>query len=1050
MWTAWGVRPVAFAGHSFGEYATLICASVLSLRDALKLIGIRALLVREKCAEPSSRMAALRLPLTVVRELLDQQQTTRVELACINSEDRLALAGTLDDLEAFHQDVIKVHPTARWQLIDNMRVAFHSRFVEPLCEEFSGACKEVTFHPSQAVVLSGLLGRTCLPGEEALLQPGYLVQHCRGTNSFGKAVLDYKHHNECAGESQPDWIELGPHSTTVGFMPRLSGQLKLASFHKGEAGWTTTLDTLTKLHAEGHAIDFLAFHRDINPTVRHVDLPRYPLQPQPHTYPVKTYPVPNRQPVLPQPIPIVKQTTDYPRVTSAQVSSILKNHIVANRPTCPASLYMAIVFTARADGHKTKSTFRLSQCKLNNPFTSLTGDWLQARTSLSSPTAAPSTFDVISKSGEVHASMQVEICQETVLLDSLKLLKPLVLSLQSIKDHPETNVLGGRLAYDLWSQTVQYGPQCNGLRRVWFSGDGYRACALFSNNPDEAAQRRVLEPSGLQHLSPILVDQAYQLLNLLVNTSPARERDQIFVLREIDQVEIAVSKVRDSVSLSSYASFEFADGHGDAKKVVGQVFTFDQDQRLVAAFRGVSMRSMKQHVATPPTVTAIDTIGIPKPRAEAVSPSEPPLTPVSNTIANSDSASSSAPLSPTQVGEEPSNDQLRKRVSDIVRTALSTDKIPTDIKLAELGLDSLCAVEIVAEIGRLIPDQKLPNELLAKSDTTLEMVFGALHLSPSVQPSNLTPSPTPSPMPPAPNGQVGGYNELRTRVSEIVRTALAMDQISTDRKLAEVGVDSLCAVEINAELGRLLPDRKLPGDLLAKSDTTLATIFEALQLSSTQPTSPAPSNSSATILNYIGANPELIQDKPGNTVLLLIHDGGGTALAYRMLGDVGCTVLGIHSPGLREGKGIVSIRHAADQYASLARQWLETSSRHPARLLVGGWSLGGGIALALASAHPDLVSGVVLLDAKPPGTALMTPDEAERLVPATGNQSSRGFSMLVRSQLKMNALSLRADPDLKAGPQALFPHLQAPVYVITAIEPLGGQDAKESTTPGSS
>ncbi|KAF8574361.1 ketoacyl-synt-domain-containing protein [Ramaria rubella] len=1047
MWTAWGIRPVAFAGHSFGEYATLVCASVLSLQDALKLIGVRASLVREKCTEPPSRMAALGLPLAVVRELLDQQQTTRVELACINSENRLALAGTLEDLEAFRQEVLKVYPTARWQLIDNMRAAFHSRFVEPLCEEFSRACKEVTLHPSQAVILSGPLGRTCLPGDEALLQPDYLVQHCRETNSFGKAILDYKHHNDCAGESQPDWIELGPHSTTVGFMPQLSGQLKLASLHKDGDGWTTTLDTLTKLRTEGHAIDFLAFHRDINPTARHVDLPRYPLHPQPHTYPVKTYPIPNQQPIRIQPIPTIEKTTNYPRITSAEVSSILKNHVVANRPTCPVSIYMALVFAACVDGHKAKSTFRLTQLELNKPFTSLTGDWLQARTS-PSPTAARSTFDVISKSDDVHASMQVEICQETALLDSLKLLKPLVLSLQSIKDHPGTNVLDGRLAHDLWSQTVHYGPQCKGLRRVWVSEDGYQACALFSNNPDEAAQRRALEPSGLQHFSPILVDQAYQLLSLLVNTSPARERKQIFVPREIDQVEIAVSKVRDSISLESYASFEFSDGHGGAKVVVGQVFTFDQDQRLVAAFRGVSMYSMQ--IATSPTMAAVDTTGIPNPRAGPGSLS-PPLTPVSNPTAYSDLAPSSTSLSLTQVGEESTDDQLRKRVSDIVGNALGTDKVLTDRKLTELGLDSLCAVEIIAEIGRLIPDRKLPNELLAKSETTLETVFGALHLSSSAKPSSPTFSAS-SPPPSVPKDQVGeSDDQLRNRVSEIVKTALGMDDISTDRKLTELGVDSLCAVEIIAELGRLLPDRKLPSDLLAKSDTTIVTIFEALHLSSAQPTSAAPTNGS-TILDYIGANPELIQDRPGNTVLLLIHDSGGTALAYRLLGDVGCTVIGIHSPGLREGRGIVSIRHAADQYASLARQWLERSSRRSAQFLVGGWSLGGGIALALASAHPDIVSGVVLLDPKPPGTAHMTPEESERLVPAAAaeNQRSRGFGTLVRSQLKMNALSLRADPDVKAGAETIFQHLKAPVYLVNATEPLDGRDAKESSTPGSS
>jgi len=270
MWTSWGLAPVALAGHSFGEYNALMRAGVLSVRDALKLVGIRAALIREKCVGVVSKMAALQLPLADARTLLSQQRTTKVEIACINSDTQVTLAGTPEDLSSFHKEVMKSHPSARWKLIDNMQAAYHSRFVEPLQEDFLSACKDVKLVPSAVTVLSGPLGRTCLPGDNALIQHDYLVRHCRETNCFGQAVQDYVQRNKDAGLDPSDWLELGAHSSTIGFIPLSFGGLKLPSLRNGVNSWMTTLDTLVRLRAAGHKVDFSAFHRDINPSARHM------------------------------------------------------------------------------------------------------------------------------------------------------------------------------------------------------------------------------------------------------------------------------------------------------------------------------------------------------------------------------------------------------------------------------------------------------------------------------------------------------------------------------------------------------------------------------------------------------------------------------------------------------------------------------------------------------------------------------------------------------------------------------------------------------------
>ena len=151
---------------------------------------------------------------------------------------------------------------------------------------------------------------------------------------------------------QPDWIELGAHSSTIGFIPLSPGQLKLPSLRKGVDGWMTALDTLVKLRVAGHPVDFAAFHRDINPAACHIDLPRYPFRLQPHSYPVRK---------AIRPSPALVENTSNPRVTSAELSPILKSHIVANASICPASVYISLALAASCDEHVKRPAFRASQ-----------------------------------------------------------------------------------------------------------------------------------------------------------------------------------------------------------------------------------------------------------------------------------------------------------------------------------------------------------------------------------------------------------------------------------------------------------------------------------------------------------------------------------------------------------------------------------------------------------------------------------------------------------------------------------------------------------------
>jgi carboxylesterase len=79
-----------------------------------------------------------------------------------------------------------------------------------------------------------------------------------------------------------------------------------------------------------------------------------------------------------------------------------------------------------------------------------------------------------------------------------------------------------------------------------------------------------------------------------------------------------------------------------------------------------------------------------------------------------------------------------------------------------------------------------------------------------------------------------------------------------------------------------------------------------------------------------------------------------------------------------------------DWYAAVERELLELADRHDS-VVVGGLSMGGGLALRLAQQHPDLVRGLMLV-----------------------NPSVKLPLHALHSSLQLNALVLRALPEVSA------------------------------------
>ncbi|GAM89312.1 hypothetical protein ANO11243_073490 [Dothideomycetidae sp. 11243] len=114
-------------------------------------------------------------------------------------------------------------------------------------------------------------------------------------------------------------------------------------------------------------------------------------------------------------------------------------------------------------------------------------------------------------------------------------------------------------------------------------------------------------------------------------------------------------------------------------------------------------------------------------------------------------------------------------------------------------------------------------------------------------------------------------------------------------------------------------------------------------------------------------NPLRVQEAPAGsdaTPLVLIHDGGGTTFGYFSLGSLGRDAWAIHNPRY------YSTEDFSGGMDEMARRYVDLmlEAGIQGRILLGGWSLGGYLSLAIARLLADepaasiTIEGLLLID----------------------------------------------------------------------------------------
>jgi [acyl-carrier-protein] S-malonyltransferase len=156
-WRAWlaagGPRPAIVAGHSLGEYAALVAAGALQLRDAVPLVRFRAEAMQDAVPPGVGAMAAIMggKDEAVIEACRDAAQGEVVEPVNFNAPGQLVIAGHKAAVERAIA-AAKARGAKRGVLLP-VSAPFHSSLLKPAVEKLATRLAQVNVTPPAIPVL---------------------------------------------------------------------------------------------------------------------------------------------------------------------------------------------------------------------------------------------------------------------------------------------------------------------------------------------------------------------------------------------------------------------------------------------------------------------------------------------------------------------------------------------------------------------------------------------------------------------------------------------------------------------------------------------------------------------------------------------------------------------------------------------------------------------------------------------------------------------------------------------------------------------------------
>jgi [acyl-carrier-protein] S-malonyltransferase len=148
--------PQFAAGHSLGELTALTCAGALDIRDALRIIRQRGLLMKDAVAPGAGRMSAvIGVPAAKIDEVCQAISTAAapVAVANLNTPKQTVISGAAAAVEAAGRELEQLGAK-----VVSLKVSgpFHCPLMQPAAERFAQVWKGVPLRPLAFPVVSNV------------------------------------------------------------------------------------------------------------------------------------------------------------------------------------------------------------------------------------------------------------------------------------------------------------------------------------------------------------------------------------------------------------------------------------------------------------------------------------------------------------------------------------------------------------------------------------------------------------------------------------------------------------------------------------------------------------------------------------------------------------------------------------------------------------------------------------------------------------------------------------------------------------------------------
>ncbi|KAL2401278.1 Non-reducing polyketide synthase curS2 [Exophiala dermatitidis] len=728
FWRSTGLEAAIVMGHSLGEYAALHAAGVLSLADTLYLVGSRALMLLERCEAGSCAMLALSTSLPTVQDHLAQNPSSSCAVACINSPNATVISGTLEDVEAFRARITGKDAKIRATILP-IPFAMHSFQMDPIIRDYTTLAGGVTYSAPKFPVASTLLASVV--NSPDVFNQDYLAQQTRQPVDFAGAL-------KAVGSKlkDPVWLEIGPGPVCTSFVrTTLSppGTKCLYSIDASSSNWMSISKTLSSAYMTGVEVDWLAFHQPYESGLQLLTLPLY-------TWDMKDYWVTFEEDrriedVTKEPKPAgvaapfiatcaqyLVTATSSPNIQLTFRASIsdpaflglIDGHrmqqigLASGSVFCDAAL-SAAKYTIEYSGRKgiTARNLTVHDPELLAPLTKslvgVDGELLTTATmEVASPNIINVTFEARSAKGASHnlGSMRVEVSDPQ---DTQALWDRMSYFIKAKADErigASKEGLGHRIQpevfYALFANAVEFDPPFQGVQEAYVAKDFQEAAAIVCLKEDPAGSKFTFSPYWSESL--------VHLAGFMVNGNPNKSSRTTFIVMGFKSVEqtIDFEPGKTYLTYTRVNRWEkdtaFCDAyvfdHGASKLVMQCIdLRYQELPRVVwkTILEGHHPGGSKESTAAPAKpATQVNK----KAESAPVSiPRETPATKVQQP--QQQAASSGAGL-------------FQLLIESIVKsTGLDASEFTPDMQLADLGVDSIMAIE-VASMVRATTGEEIP------------------------------------------------------------------------------------------------------------------------------------------------------------------------------------------------------------------------------------------------------------------------------------------------------------------------------------------------------